>query len=648
MISRWCWLSLAALAATTLSGQPFPKPEPEKAFAELKIYDAAGRPWRVAREDWDGARKRVADDPAWRGWLAEERAAVEEWMAHRRDRVEWVCGWWHDFVSPKDGSHLTWTPAVPGEEVRFLSSPSDPHVEITPKLFGGWVFEFRVHHTEMIERAARLFRLSGDERYAAWVAGQLDFYAAHYLEWPAQRDGARLCFQTLDEATFGTRLTAAARLLGDYVAPARKAAWRTGYFEPMVRILDASFLRIHNIATWQRCASAQVALLYDDETMWRHALDSEFGLRRQLADGVTSDYLWWEQSLHYNNYLVSGALTLFTAAGLYGRADELAHEMAVTENLMLSPVYLRFPDSHLPNPADGTGRPVTPNLETFAATYRVFPTAIGLAAVAGRRDWNTLLDPPPPAPPVQLPDVTPRNLESTRMALLEGGPWQVFVHYGQLTQSHSQAEALNYSAFFRDTDVTHDAGTVGYGSPLHEGYYTRGPSHNVPLVNGEGQEPPQLGDLVSFSPTRVVVAQPNYRHDARASETVAIEGGKLVVATTIESTAAAPQKLGLALQIQGRVRLPASFVADERFAEGRPAAFGFWRETTAADFRDRASFEVDFGTQVLRLTIAVPGGFRLWHGDTPDSPPARRESLYLETTGERATFTVTWEPVPSQ
>src|SRR6185436_5474012 len=138
-----------------------------------------------------------------------------------------------------------------------------------------------------------------------------------------------------------------------------------------------------------------------------------------------------------------------------------------------------------------------PDRAVFAETYRVFPTTIGLEGAAKARDWNTLLDPPPASPrPTTLPPVTSRNFESTRMALLKSGPWQVFLHYGQLTRSHAQAEALNYVAFFGDTDITHDPGTVGYGSPLYKSYYARGSTHNVPLVNGEGEEPPQVGELV--------------------------------------------------------------------------------------------------------------------------------------------------------
>ena len=133
------------------------------------------------------------------------------------------------------------------------------------------------------------------------------------------------------------------------------------------------------------------------------------------------------------------------------------------------------------------------------------------------------------------------------MAILKDGPWQVFMHYGQITRSHTESEALNYSACFNATDITHDPGTVGYGSPLHRGYHTRGLGHNVPLVNGEGEDlgilserrewiveqadpqSPLRGELLAFSakPALVSAAQPRYRSDARARRTLSIDGETL-------------------------------------------------------------------------------------------------------------------------
>src|ERR1051326_5817299 len=164
------------------------KSSPEKVFPEYKIYDAAGHPWRVAREDWDGARRRVADDPAWAEWLKRERAALDHWMEKPRDRVEWAAGWSHDGVSPKEASRLIWTEAVPGEEGQFFHSPSDPQVAITPKLFAWWVVGERGRNADNMVTAARLFRLTGEKRYAEWAEAQMDFYADNYLKWELARD----------------------------------------------------------------------------------------------------------------------------------------------------------------------------------------------------------------------------------------------------------------------------------------------------------------------------------------------------------------------------------------------------------------------------------------------------------------------------
>jgi hypothetical protein len=547
---------------------------------------------------------------------------------------------------------VRWTEQIPQEEVEFFSSPSDPKVEITPKLHAWWVVSFRGRHVETMVRAARLFRLTGEARYAEWVVGQMNFYADNFLKWEPQRKGhpARLFWQTLTEATNLVKFTEAVRLLGDTVPAAQRQSWRTKFFDPEVKALNSTSQNIHNIATWQRCAVAQVALLFGDEAMWRGALNGDFGLRRQMAEGITSDYLWYEQSLGYNSFVVRAVMSLFTTAGLYGRADELAHEMNTAENLMLAPLYLRFPNGQLPNPADSGGISRVPNVELFAETYRVFPTTLGLQEAAKTRDWNTLLDPPRPSPrDFVLPPVSSRSLESSRMAILKAGAWQVFVHYGQVTRSHAQSEALNYSAFFGEIDITHDPGTVGYGSPLHKGYYTRGLNHNVPLVNGEGQEPVDRGELREYSanPARVAVAQPKYRKDAAASRVLAIEGDALVDTATIESKQGA-QRLGLALHLQGKPRLSVAFRPTGELAQGRPAAFGYWRDVRAAEFRDRAEFEVEYARGVvMRVTVAVPGAFRLWVGSAPDVPPTRRESVYLELAqpAERAVFTTTIAPV---
>jgi hypothetical protein len=286
---------LSAITAAAALGQArFPKPEPARAFTELKIRDAAGSPLRTAKEDWPGARQRVrGDDKDWAAWLAERRVATDEWMAKRRDRVEWVAGWWHDFVNEQDGGFLEWTP--------------EPPQNVKPPVFGGWVFGFRTRNGEQMVEAARLWRLTGERKYAEWAAAQLDFYAAHYMEWPIQTrwSKSRLMCQSLDDANMLVRFVKAARTLGEFAPPERQKHWQQNLFGPMAALLDETFQRVHNIACWQRTAMAMAALYGKDEALWKRAIDGPYGIRRQMEDGVTADGLWLEQSLGYNSYVVS-------------------------------------------------------------------------------------------------------------------------------------------------------------------------------------------------------------------------------------------------------------------------------------------------------------------------------------------------------
>jgi len=123
-------------------------------------------------------------------------------------------------------------------------------------------------------------------------------------------------------------------------------------------------------------------------------------------------------------------------------------------------------------------------------------------------------------------------------------------------------------------------------------------------------------------------------------------GDRLIDTAIVESVTSTPQTLGLALHLQGKFRVPANFVADASLASGRPEPFGFWRDAKVASFHDHAEFDVDYGSLVLHVIVAVPGDFKLWHASTPDVPPRRRESIYLELTtpAKSATFTTTFAP----
>ncbi|MEO6873916.1 MAG: heparinase, partial [Opitutaceae bacterium] len=151
-------LVLLPVAWATAVPATFPKPDPVAAYAEMKLPMSDGRVWRRPIEDWPGAEKRIVQDPAWKQWYETRKAAVDDWMARRHDRAEWVAGWGHEFVSPKDGSFLIWSPDVPGEAGKTLASKSDPKVDVTPAIFRAWVVSFRAVNMGMVQDAAILWR----------------------------------------------------------------------------------------------------------------------------------------------------------------------------------------------------------------------------------------------------------------------------------------------------------------------------------------------------------------------------------------------------------------------------------------------------------------------------------------------------------
>jgi hypothetical protein len=125
-----------------------------------------------------------------------------------------------------------------------------------------------------------------------------------------------------------------------------------------------------------------------------------------------------------------------------------------------------------------------------------------------------------------------------------------------------------------------------------------------------------------------------------------LRDGSLVDTAEVTS-AKAPRRLGLALHFQGRVRLPGSFRAAGEWAAGWPEEFGHWTDVTVREFTGEVRFEVDLGGGVrVPVTIAAPGRFRVWQGSSPDVPPRRRESLYLELVepAAAATFVTTFRP----
>lgn len=620
------------------------------AFPELKIQQESGLPIRYAREDWQQAKQKVAFDAGWARWLSSHRAALDKWIGQPREKGEWVAGYGSDLVDPSSQLPLRWSVDMP-----------EPQAEksVNSKLHSAWVFKVRTHNIAQILEAARLYRLTGETRYAEWAANQLDFYAQHFSGWPLRSYGgkARLMAQGLDDATSAVTLVPAVRLLKGFVDEERCGRWRDQLFLPIAANLSNTPNNVDNIRLWQDSAVALIGMEFGNEALVQDSLYGSKGVRNILRQGVTTDSLWLEGSLGYQTYVLRALVPLFIEAALHGRGQELEREMLLAQNMLLSPVALRFDDGTLPNPSDSNVRLKAIDIGLHMDLYRALPTRISLIEAQRGKSWETLIDAPATTQElssVRLPNVVSRHLEGSRMAVLRSGPWQVFLNYGQLSPNHAQPEALNTEIYFGGTQISIDPGTVSYGSKLHTGYFSKAVSQNVALVDGDGQQGWDKGQMRRFDALApsLLASQPRYRKDASSEREILFSGGDLVDRQTLRLNpeTKGTRRLGFLFHT-GCELVPAETSAgpSEKATAPVGAGFDYWRNVEVRHPTSTWEARIDCGKQAFNARFSVGEKHRFFTAKAPATPvPATRNVLYVELDGSEATLEMRLSPVPSK
>lgn len=623
-----------------------------KAFSTLKSFDAQGRPIRIAREDWPAASGLVKNDPDWKAWATLRQQALEKWMSIPRDHADMLAGNSFKLFDPVSKIPINWSIDM------AQPSRTGPGGE---DFWRAWVSRVRSHNLGRIHEAARLYRLTGNIKDRDWAISQLDFYAANYLNWPLQNwnGKARMMSQSLDEAAAVIELVDAVRLLSADVDPQHRRGWQTRLFTPIVQNLFDFNQGVNNIALWHACAIAMVALEYDDPALLERALNGDKGLNALLKKGVTADYLWYEGSFSYNNYVIAAMTPLFIQAGMKGKGNLFKSPMLLAQNMLLSPLQFRFDDGYLPTVGDTRGRSKAIDLGTYLSVARVLPTGIGILEAQRVKNWDTLIDPPEKKIPssVRLPTVTSALFEPSRAAILKNESWQAFVHYGQLTFAHAQAEVPGYELYANSTPVAVDQGTVDYGSPWHEQYFRRAVAHNVPLIDGEGQELDRgnwlPGHLDHFDPQQpaVSVSQASYRQGGAVNRQIRLQDQAFVDTTHIGLTGAGDKRrLGTVFNTDCQIDIDDS--NDLHLKATTPpqgTGFNYWTEVQKGSAPAQWSATLLCGDQKFAVNFKAGKPHQIYRASVPATPlPKRRNAVYLELSGHEADFEIRITPQGKQ
>lgn len=597
---------------------------------------------RVPKEDWVAAKSKLASIPAWASWVDRRKAALDDWMNVSRDRADLIGGYGHEYVDPKTGIPLAWTPESP--------EPPDGSTDAETRFKQAWVYFMRANNLTRTAEAARIYALTGDVKYAEWAARQLDLYATNYNLWPLRTDNGRgrMYRHGLDEATGVWNLLDAARLLEVYAGATRSNTWRTGLFQPMAENLKTVTSPLTNIGLWHASGIAGIAMRLHDGALLGYALNNPIGIRATLAAAMTSDYLWDEGSFGYNDYVIWALSSLQATAGVEGYASTVAPERTPLYRLLLSPLDYRFDDGSLPTPGDSAPMNAFTS-RSYARAWRSVPTWWGVQQANATQSWEALLDPPSATPPTPvLPPVTTRNFPGNRMAVLRSGAWQAFVHYGQTRANHWQEEALTYEVHHATTRISGDPGTVYYSSIYHTDYFRKGPAQNVPLVDGLGQEKWDPGEIESFVPAeaRLVVKHPSYRSGVSVSRGFRTTTQGFTERTSIEVADRMAKRLGVVFHSDCIIR-PFSGLKPSSTAREIPAnsSTAYWTGVTAYSAASNWSIELDCKGKKYKYAVAGPAIQTVYLATEPTTPlPATRSLVYYESMASSALFESTLTP----
>lgn len=439
----------------------------------------------------EAARVRIAENQVARAWWADFRSAVDRRLANRPDLPSRGAQWFHWYCCKACGVHLkTETPT------RHVCSKCGA-------VYSGWPYDdaafFSVHHALglLVRDCGIVWSLSDDRRYADAARSVLMDYAGTYRSYPRHdnsgpternRDAGRAFSQILDESVWLINLVQGY----DAIAMTLDKADRTRVIEGLIRpAADLVFARdvsarpiLGNHQCWHLSAYALAALVTGDVDRLRESMEGLSGCRYQLANGILSDGCWYEGAWGYHFYTMQSLMPYFTALGNLG-----VKPPANFKTMFDAPFGQMTPDGKLPAMND-SGRMSfepgsKPELYELAWTWWRDPAHAAWLSCRERRNLQFALYGTPVPEKTQWRGSGSRLYDASGVAVLRKDRHYLALDFGPHGGWHGHCDKLNLLVWADGEMFAEDPGCVGYGIPLHWGWYRRSLAHNTLSVDGD-------------------------------------------------------------------------------------------------------------------------------------------------------------------
>ncbi len=587
--------------------------------------------------------------------LERARAEAHDWMTSFSDDVSRRSGWGHNFCCPKCASQMTFDPHMKFAPPNVFACPHCGEKVSSVKHDEAWVYTYRYRSAAALESVA-VCALLGEEAAYDYMTRFIDFYAVHYAEFPVHGDWAgkgKIQGQSLDEAVWAIAVLRGVNACGllARVGEAKARYWYETLFAPMAELLFPQAKSIHNIPTWLLCACANIAVTFGDGALLEKALDSEFGIRNQVAKGFTKDGIWHECSMTYH-YYTAEALTHFAALFAVSHPDDpLLDEF---EKIYTAPLAFAPDGWHLQCVNDGWYPQALGGSAPMMLRAERIVDSVELRSLAGeflRRIPDRL------AEPAMLLILRPEEDEATSVSATPAKPAEEVMLYpdtnyaffrtpvpailksGVLTRSHMHCDYCSLIV----PPFSDDLGTPGYGHPLTPSWYRLGASHNVVTVDGAvpGQVLPSHVEHTASS-VRAVVDTASAVPITRMERTLTPTADALL--DECDYAADGEHTFDWLFHAKGDVTFSADGVPAGPL--GTERGYQYFTDVRRMNVAPGERFTTSFclNGETLTVSAEVTDGMEVWTAKSPDNPADNtRTTLVLRLRGMEAKFRVRFQ-----
>lgn len=590
-------------------------------------------------------------------------------------------GWRHDFYSRATAEHLLYEPDHPNEYL----DPSTGNYEHDDAQHRAWVLLTHERTYRMMRSLGILYRLTGDERCAAWVIDGLRKAADYFAHDEFARSGA-LYYQSLYDAAMLAILANIYSLVRENKALSADdhKAIRENIFEKWMPN-QAAFLEkhpTHNMACYVSAALAYSGDVLDRPEWTGLGLGEQTGMASQLTNGLRAgpdgkvDGFWYEGTMFYHFYSLCPLVTLWETDRR--RGGKLAKNSDLCERftaMFAAPAELVDRQLRLPVVGD-LGAPRVMNLTAYRHLYeyaagkldfeRFAPLlkAIYDVSKAPRLDLEALAFGPDKLPS----ENQPRNMlrESFFIEAYSGQhtvlpvagmgvfrastPHQMQVAFrcGHYSGGHDHPDRLNIMLTAFDTPISPDLGTPGYS--LHgatHNYFRTTLAHNTLFADEQNQ----TGDAVLE--WRPHADPPRARGSIRGKDGVhytrTVFFAPPYIVLLDEYEAPEEHRFGSVYHAYGDVKVTSPFVIDEQIVmpplpDDKHFSMLTERATGVTSAMLSATWNVPGGVK-LQLLTASDGGLEVTSGKTPGQPwPDTLGCIVLRAPGRTRRFATVIEP----